>query len=127
MITINYPTNNTVFRSRNVAPRLGAAHSQGEPTIYRAMRGPVEEAELTCDRCATDKVPMVGVIVDPEAQVVRVFCGSCYPRTRLARLAHREWRTFEATGTDRWDRELLTTVLTSAGLLDARKAGARRI
>lgn len=127
MITIDYPTNNTVFRSRSAAPSRTAAYPSGEPTIYRAMRRPVDDADLACDRCATDKVPMVGAIVDPTAQIVRVFCGSCYPRTRLARLAHREWRTFEATGTDRWNRELLTTVLTSAGLLDAGNAGARRI
>ena len=123
MITISHPTNKTIFHSRNAAPRLDAWQQEGEPTIYRAMRRPQEEADLACDRCATDKVPMVGAIVDPAAQVVRVFCGSCYPRTRLARLAHREWRSFEATGTDRLDRDRLAIVLTSAGILDAGKAG----
>src|SRR5712692_8270709 len=109
MITINHPTNNTIFRSRSLPTQQNAVYAQSEPTIYRAMRRPVEDADLACDRCASETVPMVGVIVDPAAQVARVFCGSCYPRTRLARLAHREWQTFEATGTDRWDRELLTT------------------
>ncbi len=127
MITINYPTTNTVFRSRNLPPQHSAVYAQSEPTTYRAMHRPVENADLACDRCATDTVPMVGVIVDPEAQLARVFCGPCYGRTRLARLAHREWRTFETTGPDRWTRELLTTVLTSAGLLDAGKAGTSRV
>ena len=35
------------------------------------------------------------------------------------RLAHREWLSFETTGPDRWDRALLTSVLTSAGVLGA--------
>ena len=82
------------------------------------MRRP-RETDLTCDRCATDGAPIIGVIVVPAAQEVRTYCGPCYERTKLARMANREWRAFEATGQDQWDRDLLTSVLTSAGLLQA--------